>query len=63
MPKTSVRVKLIGEDGNAFAVMGAVRGALEEKGLHDLAEQFIDEASMGGYDHLLRTVMEFVEVE
>ena len=63
MPKTDLTVKLIGEDGNAFSIMGAVRGALERGGHHDLASQYIEEATMGDYDHLLRVTMEYVNVE
>jgi len=63
MPKTNVRVKLIGEDGNAFAIMGAVRGALERNGHEDLASQYIEEATMGDYNHLIRVSMDYVEVE
>ena len=63
MPKTEVTVKLVGKDGNAFAIMGAVRGALERNGHQDLASQYIEEATMGDYDHLLRVTMEYVNVE
>jgi hypothetical protein len=63
MPKTDVRVKLVGEDGNAFAIMGAVRGALERGGYRELASQYIEEATMGDYNHLLRVSMDYVEVE
>jgi hypothetical protein len=63
MPKTDVKVKLVGEDGNAFAIMGAVRGALERNGHEDLASQYIEEAAMGDYNHLLRVSMDYVEVE
>ncbi len=63
MPKTDVHVKLVGEDGNAGAIMGKVRGALDREGYHDLAEQYIEEATMGDYNHLLVTTMEYVEVD
>jgi hypothetical protein len=63
MPKTDVRVKLTGEDGNAFAIMGAVRGALERNGYEDLAAQYIEDAIMGDYNHLLMVSMDYVEVE
>jgi len=69
MPKTNVTVKLIGKDGNAFAIMGAVRGALKRNGHRDLASQYIEEATLVAevygpdYDHLLRVTMEYVNVE
>jgi len=63
MPKTDVTVKLVGEDGNAFNVIGKVTRALRQAGHGELAEQFKREATSGDYDNLLRTVMEYVEVE
>ena len=63
MPKTDVRVKLVGEDGNAFAVLGKVSKALRRAGHEELAKEFLREATSGDYDNLLRTAMEYVEVE
>ena len=63
MPKTNIKVKLIGEDGNAFFSLGKVREALIKNGRKDLVEEFMKEAQSGNYDHLLATVMEYVEVE
>jgi hypothetical protein len=56
------RVRLIGEDGNAFAILGKVKKALRKAGLNDEAEAFMEEAMSGDYDHLLATAMEYVEV-
>jgi hypothetical protein len=63
MAKTTVHVKLVGEDGNAFAILGRVRKALIAAGHKELAEQYLKEATAGDYDHLLQTTMEYVEVE
>ena len=63
MPKTNIKVKLIGEDGNAFFILGKVREALIKNGRKDLVEEFLKEAQSGDYDHLLVKVMEYVEVE
>lgn len=63
MPKTNIKVKLIGEDGNAFAILGRVKEALLRGGRADLIESFIAEATSGDYNHLLCTVMEYVEVK
>jgi hypothetical protein len=63
MPKTDLVVRLVGEHGNAFAILGKVKKALTRAGHKDLAEQFLKEATSGDYDHLLRTAMEYVEVE
>jgi hypothetical protein len=58
-----VEVKLIGEDGNAFAVLGAVQRALRDAGIpRDEVEEFVAEATSGDYDHLLEVVLATVEV-
>lgn len=63
-PITDVRVKLIGEDGNAYHILGKVSKALRAAG-YDQA--FIDEhtrqATSGSYDDLLMTTMVYVEIE
>ena len=63
MPKTNIKVKLVGEDGNAFNILGKVTKALEKGGFPELAEQYLKEAQNGNYDHLLFTTQEYVEVE
>ena len=57
-------VRLIGTDGNAFAVLGRVFHSLPEAGWsqHEI-DSFKAEATAGDYDHLLRTVMKYVDVE
>ena len=56
-------VKLVGEDGNAFAIMGKVRRALKQAGQNEKAEQYTKEATSGDYDHLLRVTMDYVDVQ
>jgi len=64
MPKTDVTVKLAGRDGNAFAIMGAVKKALRQAGQHrELIDMYIEEAASGDYDHLLQVTMDYVNVE
>ena len=60
----NVSVKLVGEDGNTFAILGRVTRAMRQAGL-DKAERdaFMTEATSGDYDHLLATVMRWVECE
>ena len=64
MAKYDVTVKLSGEDGNAFAVLGKVRKALKNAGASpaDLYT-FTTHATSGDYDHLLQTCMKWVNVE
>lgn len=63
-PKTDVKVKLIGENGNAFYILGTVIKALKRAGYdQDFIQTFQDEATAGDYNHLLQTVMEYVDIE
>lgn len=58
-----ITVKLIGEDGNAFLILGRVIRAMKAHGC-SLTEvtDFQEEACRGDYDHLLATVQEWVNV-
>lgn len=59
-----ITVRLIGEDGNAFFVLGKVQRALKNAKVPEAeVKKFMDEATAGDYNHLLRTVMQWVEVE
>lgn len=61
MAKYDVEVPLT--DGNGFVIIGRVRAALRDAGVpSEEIEAFSAEAAAGDYDHLLRTVMEYVEV-
>ena len=61
-PKVSV--KLVGEDRNAFAILGRVLVAMRRAGVpEEQRNEFIAEATSGDYDHLLQTVMEYVIVD
>lgn len=63
MPKfPEVQVQLTGEDGNAFAIIGAVSKALKRAGHGEAAAEFQAEAMSGDYDHLLQTAMDYVDV-
>jgi len=58
-----VVVKLVGSDGNAFAILGKVKAALKKGGVsHEECAKFIEEATSGDYNHLLQTCMEWVDV-
>lgn len=52
--------RLVGEDGNAFAIMGRVRRALIGAGLKQEAEDYIKHATSGDYDNLLAVSMKYV---
>lgn len=56
-----VNIRLVGEDGNAFAIIGRVSQALRRAGVsEDERKAFHAEATAGDYDNLLRTVMAWV---
>ena len=53
---------LVGVDGNAFAVLGAVIGALREAGNDaDVIESYREQAMAGDYDHLIVVSLAFVD--
>lgn len=59
-----VKVKLVGEDGNAFAILARVMKAMKSSGIPaDLITEYHTEATSGDYDHLLRTTMKWVKVK
>ncbi len=53
---------LVGEDGNAFNILGRARRALRDAGRGYEWAAFEAEATSGDYDHLLATVMRWFEV-
>lgn len=60
----NITVKLVGEDGNAFAILGRVAHALRRAGVSaDEIANFRKEATSGDYDHLLQTCMRWVDCE
>jgi len=63
MTKTDVEVKMIGENGNAFAIMARVIKALRRAGYDkQFIDEYLKEAKSGDYDHLLQVTMDYVEV-
>ncbi len=63
-PLTKPTVKLIGQDGNAFAIMGRVKQALRRAGADkEYIDKYLNEATSGDYDHLLVVSMEYVDVD
>ena len=58
-----VKVKLTGTDGNAFAIMGKVSGALRKAGASkEDVEAYMSESMSGDYNHLLATACKWVNV-
>ena len=56
-------VPLSKNDGNAYAILALVRRALKRAGADDQTlQQFYEEATQGDYDHLLSTILKWVDV-
>ena len=63
-PITNVKVRLVGENGNAFAILGRCGAAMCRAGYpRSFIDSFVTEATAGNYDDLLATVMRYVVVE
>lgn len=55
---------LVGMDGNAFAIIGNVRGMLRRAGASkEFLAAFMAEAMSGDYDHVLQTAMAYLDAE
>lgn len=54
-------LKIVGTDGNAFALLGKARRVARENDMD--WDAIKKEAMSGDYDHLLQTLMEHFEVE
>ena len=58
-----VEVELVGQDGNAFAILGSVQRAMRQADVDKAdIDVMMDEAMSGDCDHLLQTVMATVAV-
>jgi hypothetical protein len=59
-----VKVQLVGEDGNAYAILGRVSRAMRAAGIaKEERDKFFAEATSGDYDHLLRICMAWVDCD
>ena len=59
-----VRVRLAGEDGNAFAIIARVQRVMRHHSIpKEEVEAFRKEATSGNFDHLLQTVMQWVDTD
>ncbi len=59
-----ITVKLIGQDGNAFNILGICRRAMKRANLSESEiEAFTAEATSGDYNHLLAVCCEWFNVE
>ena len=62
MSKNKVIMKLVGEDGNAFAILGRFNREARRAGWSEEdIKSVLNEARSSDYNHLLATIMEHVE--
>ena len=55
--------KLVGTDGNVFAIIGRVKQTLKLAGQEDLAGEFLQKAfRAGSYDEVLALCFDYVDV-
>jgi len=58
-----VKVKLVGEDGNIFAILGRVSDAMRRAGCSKSdIDQYLKDATSGDYDNALRVTCQTVKV-
>ena len=59
----NIKVRLVGNDGNAFAIMGTVKTAMRRGGCSkEDIDTYLKEAMSGDYDNLLCVTCDTVEV-
>lgn len=62
-PRETPVVNLLGTNGNAFAIMGAVSKALKKEGADkEYIDKFKERAMSGNHNHLITVALEYVEV-
>ena len=60
---TGVELNLIGQDGNAFMILGLASKALKREGLYEeYWSVYEEEATSGDYNNLLATTMKYFDV-
>lgn len=65
VPTKNPSLKLVGTDGNAFALLGRAKDHNRKYRLYSGPDMstIMDEATSGDYDHLLATLMHFFNVK
>lgn len=58
-----IKVELIGQNGNAFNLIGITEREMRRGGVLEAdMNAFREEAMSGDYDHLLQTIMDYVTI-
>jgi hypothetical protein len=62
--ETRPSLKMVGEDGNAFAILGRAHRAARKAGMPEEQWKAIQaEATAGDYDHLLQTMLKHFDCD
>lgn len=60
----NIKIKMVGEDGNAFAILGRTVGAMRRANVsQEVIDQYLTEAKSGDYDKLIQTTIKYVDVD
>ena len=63
-PIAKPTVKLIGQEGNAFAIMWNIKQELKRASAEkEYIYEYLKEATSGDYNHLLTVSMKYVNIE
>jgi len=58
------KLRLVGEDGNAFAILGRAHRAARRSGMpEEQWKAIMAEATAGDYDHLLQTMLKYFDCD
>lgn len=55
------KYNLVGQDGNAYALMGYTANALKREGLRELVDEMHKRATSGDYYHLIAVCDEYID--
>ncbi|WP_393918846.1 hypothetical protein [Campylobacter lari] len=62
MKYPNIKVKLVGEDGNAFSILARVDSALKKAKIDkNIRDEFFKEVTSKDYNHLLNVVSSWVK--
>ena len=59
---TGLPLKMLGEDGNAFAILGRARATLRRNGKVEMIDAMTKEATSGEYQNLIATMCRWFDV-
>ena len=60
---TGLKLKMVGEDGNAFSILGRARATLRRNGKANLIDQLTREATQGTYQDLIACMCRWFDVQ